>query len=240
MSPHTISNRRGIFFNLCSKLWILLSFTIFFFAPKFYTDTILNIWVTTCRGIVQYANRYTKTFQGVPGNSLLDSFLQNHNLVCCFTRQTMVQFHQTAILISSLQWLELAAEVLLDSCWVLATREDCLNQKPFSISANFFCHSSEDFFNFLLLHSTPWLTVEDYFPCNLYPFIAYFYMQRYHEDLYMPLKLWESFLVTRYNWLFTLWWAEVPKEIIFGKKFCKKLPWVSILISTKLFVGNCS
>ena len=27
------------------------------FAPKFCTNTILNFWVTTCQGIVQYANR---------------------------------------------------------------------------------------------------------------------------------------------------------------------------------------
>ena len=30
------------------------------FALKFCTDTILHFWVTTCQGIVQYANRYTK------------------------------------------------------------------------------------------------------------------------------------------------------------------------------------
>ena len=34
----------------------------FFFALKFYTDTILPFWVTACRGVVQYANRYTKAF----------------------------------------------------------------------------------------------------------------------------------------------------------------------------------
>ena len=33
-----------------------------FFAPKFYTDIILHFWVTTCQGIVQYANTYTEAF----------------------------------------------------------------------------------------------------------------------------------------------------------------------------------
>ena len=28
-------------------------------------------------------------------------------------------------------------------------------------------------------------------------------------------------MVTHYNWLFTLWWTKVPKEIIFEKFFCK-------------------
>lgn len=31
------------------------------FAPKFCTNTILNSWVTTCQGIVQYANRSQET-----------------------------------------------------------------------------------------------------------------------------------------------------------------------------------
>ena len=79
-----------------------------------------------------------------------------------------------------------------------------------------------------------WLTVKDYFP-----FYLYFYTQSYSKDHYMPqLKLgddicieiknhdvllpktlWESFIVTRYNWLFTLWWTKVPKEVIFSKNF---------------------
>ena len=53
----------------------------FFLAPKFYTYTILHFWVTTCQGMVQYANRYTKASKGVLADSLLDSFLQNHNSV---------------------------------------------------------------------------------------------------------------------------------------------------------------
>ena len=34
-------------------------------------------------------------------------------------------------------------------------------------------------------------------------------------------KTGDSFMVTHYNWLFTLWWTKVPKEIIFEKIFCK-------------------
>ena len=61
--------------------WHLLYSVGNFFAPKFYTDTMLHFWVTTYQGIVQYANSYTKASKGVPGDSLLDSFLQNHNSV---------------------------------------------------------------------------------------------------------------------------------------------------------------
>ena len=42
--------------------------------------TMLHFWVTTCQGIVQYTYRYTKASKGALGDSLLDSFLQNHNL----------------------------------------------------------------------------------------------------------------------------------------------------------------
>ena len=35
-------------------------------------------------------------------------------------------------------------------------------------------------------------------------------------DVLLPKALWESFMVTHYNWLFTLWWPKVPKEIIFS------------------------
>ena len=121
------------------------------------------------------------------------------------------------------------------SLWLLVTiRKDCVNHKPSYISAIFFCHSSWDFFNFLLLHPTPWLTIKDYSPYNHYPFTAYFYIQRYSKDHDMWLKLirrcfqdwnqgalcfaaktlWESVIVTHYNWLFTHWWA---KKIIFKK-----------------------
>lgn len=85
-----------------------------------------------------------------------------------------------------------------------------------------FCHSSWDSFNFLLLHPIPWLIFKDYFPFNLYPFKSYFNMQRYSKHYYMQLKLWdtsrikiknhdvllpetlwESFMVTHYNWLYS-------------------------------------
>ena len=68
------------------------------------------------------------------------------------------------LVISSLWWLELPTAAPLDSCWLQAVREDYLNCKPFSISARFYCHSSWDFFDLLLLHPTPLLTVKDYFP----------------------------------------------------------------------------
>ena len=81
-----------------------------------------------------------------------------------------------------------------------------------------------------------WLTVKDYFPFYLHSFTLSFYMQSYGKDHYMPqLKLSdvirieiknhdvllpktlrESFMVTRYYWLITLWWTKVPKEIIFS------------------------
>ena len=92
----------------------------------------------------------------------------------------MVQFHWTANLISSCKWLEL----------MHAVREDCLNHKPFSISARFFFHSFWDFFNFLLLHPTSsQFTAKDYFTFYLYPFTAYFYMQRCSKDHYMYMQL---------------------------------------------------
>ena len=61
-------------------LWHLLYGVGMFFAPKFCTDTMLHFWVTTCQGIVQYANRYTKASFRVPGDPLLDNSMQNHNL----------------------------------------------------------------------------------------------------------------------------------------------------------------
>ena len=35
-----------------------------------------------------------------------------------------------------------------------------------------------------------------------------------NHDVLLPETLWESFMVTRYYWLITLWWTKVPKEII--------------------------
>ena len=36
-----------------------------------------------------------------------------------------------------------------------------------------------------------------------------------NHDILLAKTLQESFMVTRYNWLFTLWGAKVPIEIIF-------------------------
>ena len=165
----------------------------------------------------------------------VDSFLQNRNL-----QETIWQFYLTdhgsipleSNLISNIQWLELPAGAPLDGFWFL---EDCSNHKPFPISARFCCQSSWDFFNFLLLHPTSSSAP----PFYLHPFTLYFYMQIYGKDHYMPQlelrdvirieiknhgvllpkTLWELFMVTRYYWLFTLWWTKVPKEIIFSAIF---------------------
>ena len=48
--------------HLFSALIVQYRYVFFFFAPKFYTETILHFWVTTCQGLVQGANRYTKAF----------------------------------------------------------------------------------------------------------------------------------------------------------------------------------
>ena len=149
----------------------------------------------------------------------------------------MVQFHQIAILISSLWWLELAVAVPLDSCWLQAIRKDCLNCKPSSILAKFLWHSSWDFFNFLLLHPTPWLTTRTIFqfifthsqPTFMCRGIAKITMCKWSQwgdvssievknhDVLLPETLWESFMLTHYNWLVTLWRAKVLKENIFSR-----------------------
>ena len=36
-----------------------------------------------------------------------------------------------------------------------------------------------------------------------------------NHDILLAKTLQESFMVTRYNWVFTLWWAKVLTEIIF-------------------------
>ena len=89
------------------------------------------------------------------------------------------------------------------SCWLQAIREDCLNHKPFSISAIFFGHSSWDFFNFLHLHPASSLTH------RLFS-IASFQDLNQEPWSFVAKTLKESFMVTCYNWLFTLWWTWVP------------------------------
>ena len=184
--------------------------------------------MTTCEGIVQFANRYTEAFWEVLGDFLLNGFPQNHNL-----QETIKQFHMTdhgPIPQDSNFDFELMVtwtHCISTSFYLLvASNQGCLNCKPSSILARFFSHTSWDLFNIWLLHPTPWLTVKEYFPFNLYPFTTYFYIQRCSKDHYMWLKLGdifridiknhdmlqakklqESFMVTCYNWLFTLWRA---------------------------------
>ena len=112
-----------------------------------------------------------------------------------FVWQTMVQFHKTAI--SILRWwiLELTASAPLVISWLQAIKKDCINCKPSSILARFFCHTSWDLFNIWLLHPTPWLTVKEYFPFNLYLFTTYFYIQRCSTDHYTQLKLGDIFSI---------------------------------------------
>ena len=159
-----------------TSFWHLLySVGMFSFAPKVCTDTILHFWVFTCQGIVQYVNGYTKASKGVP-----DSFLQNHNLVSSFTCRPWFNSYRQQFYFK-LEWLELAAGAPLDSCMLQAIREDCLNHKPFSISASFFFAIPLGISFISCSYSQPprWLTVNDYFPFCLQPFTAYFYIQRY-------------------------------------------------------------
>ena len=129
-----------------TSFWHLLySVGMFSFVPKVCTDTILHFWVFTCQGIVQYVNGYTKASKGVP-----DSFLQNHNLVSSFTCWPWFNSYREQFYFK-LEWLELAAGAPLDSCMLQAIREDCLNHKPFSISAIFFLSFLLEFLLFLAL-----------------------------------------------------------------------------------------
>ena len=83
-----------------------------------------------------------------------------------------------------LEWLELAAGAPLDSCMLQAIREDCLNHKPFSISASFFFFAIPLGISFISCsYSQPpcWLTVNDYFPFCLQPFTVYFYTEVQHR-----------------------------------------------------------
>ena len=166
--------------------------------------------------------------------TLPDSFLQNHNLVSSFTCRPWFNSYREQFYFK-LEWLELAAGAPLDSCMLQAIREDCLNHKPFSISAIFFFVIPLGISFISCSYSPPsrWLAVNDYFPFCLQPFTAYFYIQRYsigdvfrieikNHGVLLPKTLRESVMVTGYNWLFTLWWAKVPKEIIFLKDCCCK------------------
>ena len=110
--------------------------------------TILHFWVFSMSMDVQKHPRESQ-------ETLPDSFLQNHNLVSSFTCRPCSNLIDSNFYFK-LEWLELAAGAPLDSCMLQAIREDCLNHKPFSISASsfFFCHFSWNFFYFLLLLPT--------------------------------------------------------------------------------------
>ena len=82
--------------------------------------------------------------------TLPDSFLQNHNLVSSFTCRPWFNSNSQQFYFK-LEWLELAAGAPLDSCMLQAIREDCLNHKPFSISASFFLSFLLEFLLFLAL-----------------------------------------------------------------------------------------
>ena len=168
--------------------------------------------------------------------TLLESFLQNHvsrNLSSSLTSQTMVQLHQTAILTSSLQWLELAAGAPFDGCWLLAIRGECLKHKPSSISARFFLPFLSRFLNFLLLHPTPSLahilgpcSIKSLPICSLLLYVEVQQRLLYatetrrctrteikNHDVLLPKIQWELLvMVTHCNQPFTLWWA---KETVF-------------------------
>ena len=58
----------GVVIHLVLAFIVLCRYVVF--APKFCTDTILRFWMTTCQGIVQYAYRYTKASERVPGDSV--------------------------------------------------------------------------------------------------------------------------------------------------------------------------
>ena len=111
--------------------------------------------------------------------TLPDSFLQNHNLVSSFTCRPWFNSNRQQFYFK-LEWLELAAGAPLDSCMLQAIREDCLNHKPFSISASFFFFAIPLGISFISCsYSQPpcWLTVNNYFPFCLQPFTVYFYTE---------------------------------------------------------------
>lgn len=124
--------------------------------------------------------------------TLPDSFLQNHNLVSSFTCRPYGSNLIDSNFYFKLEWLELAAGAPLDSCMLQAIREDCLNHKPFSISASSFFFVISLGISFISCsYSQPprWLAVNDYFPFCLQPFTAYFYIQRYSiADVFRPIR----------------------------------------------------
>ena len=55
-----------------------------------------------------------------------------------------------------------------------------------------------------------------------------------NHDVLQPKTLGDSFMVT-HNWLFTLWWTKIPKEIIFEKIFVNGL----VPVSPDINFCNC-
>ena len=113
--------------------------------------------------------------------TLPDSFLQNHNLVSSFTCRPWLNSNRQQFLFQVRVAWTCCRSAPLDSCMLQAIREDCLNHKPFSISASFFFAIPLGISFISCSYSQPprWLTVNDYFPFCLQPFTAYFYLQRY-------------------------------------------------------------
>ena len=85
---------------------------------------------------------------------------------------------------------ESAEAAPLDGCRLHAIREDGFNRKPFSTAARLFFVVPLGISLISCSYTQPplWLKVKVYFPFNLYPFTAYFYMQRYSKEHYMQLK----------------------------------------------------
>ena len=123
----------------------------------------------------------------------------------------MLQFHLTAILIfSSLWWRKLTAAAPLDSCWLQAVTEDCLNHKPSSISARFFAIPLRiSLISCSYIQPPCWLTVKDYFLLNLYPSTTYFNMQRCSKDHHIELKLGDMIFCWQKHCRSHLWWHVI-------------------------------
>ena len=140
-----------------TSFWHLLySVGMFSFAPKVCTDnfTLLGVHMLRYSLVCQWIY---KSIQGSPRRL--------YQIVSCKTIIWLAVSHADhgSILMDSnfyfkLEWLELAAGAPLDSCMLQAIREECLNHKPFSISANsFFLSFLLEFLLFLAL--TPNLLV---------------------------------------------------------------------------------
>ena len=161
--------------------------------------------------------------------TLPDSFLQNHNLVSSFTCRLWFNSNRQEFLLQVRVAWTCCRSWPLDSCMLQAIRKDCLNNKPFSISASFFfffCHSSWNFFYFLLLLPTSLLAHVQWLfsilSLTIHSLLLHtgvlsigdvFRIEIKNHDVLLPKTLREAFMVTGYNWLF---------KIIFLKDCCCK------------------